>query len=145
VADHLGGRRIEHAVAVAAPPERVWRALADPAEAGRWAEGIVTLEPRPGGAVRFDWGELGAAHGRVVAVEPPHRLVFDWEGYPDASSTRIAFALAPDGAGTTVSLVHSGYGDGAEWDGVYNGEATGWVDLLDGLRRVAEGGDPERP
>ncbi|CAA9565464.1 MAG: hypothetical protein AVDCRST_MAG73-4115 [uncultured Thermomicrobiales bacterium] len=144
MADHRGGRRIEHEVAIAAPPERVWRALVEPVEAGRWAGGTVTLAPSPDGAVRFDWGEQGAVDGRVVALDPPRHLVMDWDGYPDPGTTRVAFALAPDGAGTAVSLVHSGYGDGVAWDGFFDGEATGWVDLLDALRRVVESGDHER-
>jgi uncharacterized protein YndB with AHSA1/START domain len=142
--EHLAGRRIEREVVIAAPPEVVFRALIDPALMSRWYAGDVRIEARPGGAVRFDWGDDGVVTGAVVAVDPPHRLVLDWREPPGASrpagaTTRIVFELAPAGAGTRLRLVHSGFGGGDDWDRLYDGEATGWGDLLEALRFLVEG------
>ena len=135
------GRRIVHLVPIAAPPERVWRALVDPAVMGRWLDGPVTLEPRPGGAFQVDWGDCGAVAGQVVAVDPPHRFVMDWDGYPDGASTRLTFALTATADQTEVSFVHAGYGKSEDRDAIYEGENSGWVDLLAALKRVVEGSD----
>lgn len=139
----LAGRRIEREVVIAAPPEAVFRALVDPALMSRWYAGDVRIEARPGGAVRFDWGDDGVVTGAVVAIEPPHRLVLDWReplGANQAAGaiTRIVFALAPEGAGTRLRLIHSGFGGGDDWDRLYEGETSGWGDLLEALRRLVE-------
>jgi len=102
---------------VAAPPARVWRAIAE--EIGRWwpagflssteAKRMV-LEPRVGGRVYEDRGD-GDASGllwyTVIGLEPGREirlsgeLTPDWGG-PARLSTR--WTLKPDGDGTLVRL-----------------------------------------
>jgi uncharacterized protein YndB with AHSA1/START domain len=67
-----------------APPEKVWRALAEP-------------------ALREAW--LGEG-GEVVEVRPPERLVLAWKC--DDPPSRIAFELRPgEGGGAHLTIVHS--------------------------------------
>lgn len=71
-----------------APPERVFAAHTDPALLRHWLLGPDGWEmtrcesdPRPGGAIRYDWAPVGGGEGgfhltaEYLAVEPPHRLV----------------------------------------------------------------------
>ena len=95
-----------------------------PAGAGRWwpkshhigqAEmQDAVMEPRAGGR----WYERGTdgsecEWGRVLAWEPPHRLVLawqlnaDWRYDPDLI-TEVEVRFTPDGQGTRVDLEHRG-------------------------------------
>lgn len=93
-----------------APVPAVWQALTDPAELSEWLmandfQAMVghkfrfTTEPRPG----FD----GIVQCEVVAVEPERRLAYTWVG--GGIRTLVEWELAPHGAGTSLTLVHSGF------------------------------------
>jgi uncharacterized protein YndB with AHSA1/START domain len=76
----------------AASPERVWRLWADPRQLERWwgpdpyPATVVDHDLRPGGHVSYYMtgpeGEQPKGYWRVIAVEPPHRLVFE-DGFAD--------------------------------------------------------------
>ena len=92
---------------IAAPPERVWAALTDPAvlTAGT---GITRLDGAPGPGARFRlWAEVSGARGfaiRVRAWEPPGFML--WEsGMPfGLFRGRRSFRLAAAGAGTDFAM-----------------------------------------
>ena len=72
----------------------------------------VILEPRPGGRI-FEQTADGreADWGRILAWEPPHRLVYTWhlrQDEADATVVEIRFDARPEG-GTTVSIEHRGW------------------------------------
>lgn len=129
------GRTIEREIILNAPPERVFRALTEPAELVRWFGDAAELDPRPGGALRFAWEEYGDQHGRVLEVDPPRRFVFAWDEGPELGETTIAIDLIPDGGGTRLRLVHTGFGVGGDWDRVYADTGGGWIEELEHLRR----------
>lgn len=54
-------RRLDH------PPEKVWRAVTEPARLAEWFPTTVTPDLRPGGAVGFGFGPAGA----VTDLDPP--------------------------------------------------------------------------
>jgi two-component system cell cycle response regulator DivK len=98
-----------------APAEKVFDAWLDPATAGEWLfatpEGEmlrVEIDPRPGGSysiVERRKGEDVLHTGVYEAVDRPERLVFTLRvpKYGDASS-RVSIDIAPDGAGSRLSL-----------------------------------------
>jgi uncharacterized protein YndB with AHSA1/START domain len=76
-----------------ASPDRIWKALTDPALVSQWwgpngcRVEVERLELRPGGRWRFvEHGAKGADGfaGRYREVSPPQRLVysFEWDGMP---------------------------------------------------------------
>ena len=75
-----------------APPERVWRAMTDPALIAQWwGRGnkvvIEKFEPTRGGHWRFVEHAPDGVHGfegRFREVTPPERVVqtFEWDGMP---------------------------------------------------------------
>jgi uncharacterized protein YndB with AHSA1/START domain len=122
----IRGSAIEHEVVLAHPPERVWRALADPAELGAWlmpndfrAEPghRFTLDARP---------ELGFVDGEVLEARPPRLLRCRWSGV--FGDTVVTFELAPAGRGTRLRVTHSGWAD--ERRGQRDGFDQGWHDKL---------------
>ena len=127
---------IRQEIRLAAPPERVFAVLTDQIDLWwtapyRMTEGgRVTLEPRIGGELREEApsGHV-AVWGRVEEVAPGRLLVLAGTvGMQTAVSGRVRFALAPEGAGTTLSLSHMAVGPLAE--GVAERYAAGWADLL---------------
>jgi uncharacterized protein YndB with AHSA1/START domain len=110
-----------------APVERVWRAFTERGELARWF-GDVRGELRAGGTLR---AHVGAAHpvtARVLRCEPPERLGVSWwyEGsHPDAVD-EVDVVLKPDGAGTSLELMHRSSAPGDFWNGV----GPGWEEWL---------------
>ena len=94
----------------------------------------VILEPRPGGRI-FERTADGreADWGRIVAWEPPHRLVYTWhlrQDEADATEVEIRFDARPEG-GTTVSIEHRGWERlGARGPDRREANERGWGGLL---------------
>jgi uncharacterized protein YndB with AHSA1/START domain len=99
-------------VVVPAPPEEVFRWFVQPELLVRWIGSSAQLEPRPGGAFRFQITKGQWCSGRYLEVVPGRRVVVTW-GWesgaipvPPGSST-VAVDLLEHPEGTLVRLVHS--------------------------------------
>ena len=134
--------RFELEFTVSATPEQVWDAIASADGISAWML-QTELDPREGGAVRFDMGPDGASEGTVTAFEPTRRIVYeeDWAtlvGHAGADVTPLVteFLVEAQSGGTcVVRVVTSAYGTGADWEHEFWGEMeTGWAPMLDRLR-----------
>ena len=104
----------------------------------------IHLEPWDGG--RFyerliDGDEIQV--GRVTACDPPRHLAFSWRGVAWTAETQVEVDFRPEGVGTRVDLVHSGFellGDTGQE--VRDGFAGGWPRVLQALSAIA--GESER-
>lgn len=120
---------------IVAPPDRVWRALTDPALLAAWFwpprfETAVELDPREGGAYRIASGPAAlAVAGTVVAIDPQRSLTLTWRWDGDDADTRVTIALTPDTAGTRVTVRHDGFADGE----TAARHVQGWNDCLERL------------
>lgn len=128
--------RIEREQTYPHPPERVWRALTEPAELGVWLM-PTDFTPRAGSRFTFDARpELGIVDGEVLAVEPPRLLRCRWSGV--FGDTVVTFTLVPVEGGTRLRVEHTGWGEAgrAHRDGFDQGWqsklATDLPALLDG-------------
>lgn len=92
-------------------PEKVWRALTDPALLTQWLLPIVELNLQPGSAFTFKTqaypGWDGIVNCRLLEIDPPRRLSYAWT--VPFLDTVVTFTLAPTSAGTRLSLVQSGF------------------------------------
>jgi len=97
------------------------------------------FEQRVGGRVYERTGDEEHLWGYVTAWEPPSRIGLDWRVNPKNPPTDIEVTFTPEGKGTRVEVVHSGwerFGENAQESfESYNG---GWVPVLEGFRRVAD-------
>jgi uncharacterized protein YndB with AHSA1/START domain len=95
------------------PPEKVWRALTDPALLAEWLLPVaVGLRLEPGAAFTFTAppqpGWDGVVHCRFAEVEAHRKLSYTW--VVGDMDTVVTFTLAPTASGgTRLSLVHSGF------------------------------------
>jgi uncharacterized protein YndB with AHSA1/START domain len=61
-----------------ASPEVVWGFWVDPERMVRWMGATATLEPRPGGAFRIDYGQGDRIAGEYLELDEPRRLTLRW-------------------------------------------------------------------
>ncbi|MGA9582280.1 MAG: SRPBCC family protein [Allosphingosinicella sp.] len=113
--------RIEKSIVIAAPVERVWRALTDHEEFGAWfrvkLEGPFVLGETSRGRVTHPGYEHVRWEAQVVAMEAPSLFAYTWHPYavdPDKDysaepRTRVEFRLEPAGEGTNLTVVESGF------------------------------------
>lgn len=93
------------------PPQKVWRALTEPALLSEWLLPIVELKLQPGAEFTFKappqphWD--GIVNARMIEVEPHKRLSYRW--VVGDIDTVVTFTLTPTAAGTRLSLVQSGF------------------------------------
>jgi uncharacterized protein YndB with AHSA1/START domain len=133
VAD-LGAGTILATVEIAAPPERVFRALTSD-EVTRWWGSTDTYrttewvgDVRPGGRWRAAGvgadGQTFAVEGEFREIDPPRRLVQTWRApWDGGNETVITYRLDPIDGGTRVTMRHEGFG---ERSASCHGHAHGW-------------------
>jgi uncharacterized protein YndB with AHSA1/START domain len=117
---------VERTIEIAAPAGVVWQYWLDPARIVRWMGTQASIEARPGGAIRVEYGNGAVMSGAIVELEEPVRLVFTW-GWedpsevvrPGGSTVEVAFDTVP--GGTRVRVRHSGLPEGER-----AGHGEGW-------------------
>ena len=141
--------RIERHVVIDAPVQRVWELITTGEHLGRWfADAGAEIDLRPGGALSLTWRKHGTFHGRVEAVEPPHRFAYRWLSTVESqaepvpgNSTLAEFTLAREGEGTRVAVVETGFAslecDPAERTAALKSHTSGWAAELDELAAYA--------
>ncbi|HEU4326360.1 MAG TPA: SRPBCC family protein [Roseiflexaceae bacterium] len=117
-------RRLPH------PPEKVWRAITEPAHLAAWFPAAVQLELRLGAEVRFDFGDGSGPtpDGVITALDPPRAFGFSW------GSDLLFFELHADGAGCRLVFTHT-FDDRAGAASF----ASGWQVCLDALEAMLDG------
>ena len=136
---------VDQRVRIAAPPERVWRALTDVADLRRWLFESADADVRDGGSWRFTFPHWPSARGlnhpalnfggpivelvpgRVLAVqfEPPYWGV-------------LRFEVSPAGDGTDLRITQRGFEGNEEWLADFRG---GWGSFSDRLALLCEVGE----
>ncbi|GAA2827728.1 SRPBCC family protein [Crossiella cryophila] len=106
--------RIERQIQIAAPVERVWAVLTEPAHLAQWLGQTAEVDLRPGGSATFGWTEYGTTRAVLERVEPPRFFSYRWnmvdEGPVEAGKTTLVeFTLAEDGGGTSLTVVETGF------------------------------------
>ncbi|WP_208027608.1 SRPBCC family protein [Rhabdothermincola sediminis] len=128
---------IVHELTIAAPPERVFRALTDTTELGRWWGGSITGEVREGGDLRCKGDR--PLHLRIDTLDAPELVHFDvLDGPEEWTGTQIAIRVEPDPEGS-ASVVRFWHGGWEYDDGSLPRVSFGWALDLEALRRSIEG------
>jgi uncharacterized protein YndB with AHSA1/START domain len=108
------------------PPEKVWRALTDPALLERWLLPVIDLKLEPGSAFTFKTqaypGWDGTVNCRVVEIEAYRKLSYTWS--VPFLDTVVTFTLTPTASGTRLSLVQSGFKTDQKRE--FGGARYGW-------------------
>ncbi|MCF3935908.1 SRPBCC family protein [Acuticoccus sp. M5D2P5] len=110
---------IEKEVRIAAPVDRVWRALTDYREFGTWfrvaLDGPFEVGRSVRGTMTYPGHEGAPFEATIEVMETPRRFVYSWvpdgagDGGPDEPRTRVEFTLMPTEAGTTLVVRETGF------------------------------------
>ena len=141
---HLIGRTLEKELFIKASPQRVFQALTEKEDLERWFLVKAEVDLRPGGAIRFEWGPGVFNVGKILVLDPPHLLSYSWEAL-EPSPTTITFELTAENDGTRLRLIHTGIGEGEDWDTYYTSVNSGWNAHLNNLTAWLEIGICEPP
>ena len=149
---HAAERAIDKDIVVAAPIQAVWQSWTTKAGIESFFAPEAEIEPRVGGAFHIhinpfgEPGMKGADDMRFMALQAPTMLSFDWNAPPSLPEIRkqrtfVVVRLADvDGKSTRVSLHHTGWGDGAEWDKAYAYFDRAWGNVLTNLKKRHDSG-----
>jgi uncharacterized protein YndB with AHSA1/START domain len=112
------------------PPEKVWRALTEPAHFNQWYPIAVEMDLRIGGMIRAlaEDGEEPGPDAVITELDPPHVFAFR-EG-----DDLLQWELKPDGDGCLLIFTHTF--DDRPASASY---AAGWHDCLDAMEMVLDG------
>jgi uncharacterized protein YndB with AHSA1/START domain len=121
-------RRIEHDAFYPHAPERVWRALVDPAELAAWLM-PTDFAPAVGHEFSLETGDdhVGTIHGEVLEIDEPKLLRCRWSGV--FGDTEVTFELFPEDDGTRLRVVHDGWTEPLPAE--HPGFDDGWRQKLD--------------
>ena len=145
-------RAIEKSVDIAATLDQAW-------DAWPTRDGIVSffapdaqVESRVGGAFQI-YIDPGAAPGskgaddmRFMAIQPKKMISFDWNApphLPEARAQRSFVVVRFEPLGdklTRVTLHHTGWGSGGQWDAAYVYFYRAWGTVLGNLKKRFEAG-----
>ncbi len=140
---------ITRTVAVAAPQQRTWEALTDPAAIEQWwGHPAVFPDGIHAGALgTFEWVGHGLMPMRVERFDAPHHFDLLWgelgDAEPGENASLVRFSLVPDGPErTVVTVVESGFDrlGTAERRAAMEENVKGWTLVLDGFVRYVESG-----
>jgi len=128
--------RIERTVELAHPPARVWAALTTAEGLAAWFGNQATIDLRPGGSAQMTWDSGDRADMRIERIEEPSVFGFTWHiyGLPDDDPRRtyVEFTLEPDGVGTKLTVVESGFAQlpADAHHEAFDGNTKGWASEL---------------
>lgn len=129
---------------VAAPPGEVSRAFTHPTLLRDWLCDAAASEARPGGHLFLNWRFVNGPQGYSVAGTyqqiTPEQVIFTWHGSGDPGPTTVTVICADEDGQTRASLVHSGLGEGPEWEALARRWAVEWPAALENLQSVLEKG-----
>jgi uncharacterized protein YndB with AHSA1/START domain len=153
---------VQAVVEIAAPPDVVFHALADPEELAAWLGGdaggdgrgpAVPDGPPPLAAAGRSWrapalgpdGAPGSVCGEYLVVDPPRRLESTWRAsWDDFAPDRVRFELTPievGGApGTRLTLTHLRGTAGWQVTAQAAASPNGWPSAWAGARASARPG-----
>lgn len=136
-------------IQIAAPPERVFQALVDPAQVVQWwgQAGIYRCtkfenELRVGGT----WRSIGVdgngrpfeIAGEYLEIDRPKLVASTWVAtWTGDAKTRVRWELEQSGNGTLVRICHSGFAAHPELTQAYRG----WPRMLGWLQALLERGE----
>lgn len=133
-----------YSIFIKATPQAIWDAITTPEFTQKYFFGShITVTPSEFVGTDADGNDL--VRGRVLEIDPPHRLVHAWRALYDPETaveedSRVSWEIeAQDGGYSKLTVVHDQL-EGAPKTA--ESVAGGWMFVLSGLKSVLETGQP---
>ncbi|MFD4422057.1 SRPBCC family protein [Agromyces sp. NPDC058484] len=148
---HEGTFTVRRTIRIAAPIEKVWRAVTEPEHISRWFGHTVLDGTGPGASGTITFTDYGAVPLRVEAVDAPRSVSYRWgnddalgklpDAVDDDTSTVFTFTLEAEAGGTRLTVVETGFERTSDPAANMESHAEGWVSELDKLVALLEGAE----
>ncbi len=137
---------------LASTRDRVWGMWTTVEGLAAWLCLRANVDPEVGGAYELFWNpdeskplSDSTAGCRVLSIDRPRLLEVSWRGAdevgqvmnaPGAPTTQVSVRLFPTLTGTRLELLHTGWGDGPEWERARAFFEAAWTNAFERLRTV---------
>jgi len=140
---------VRRTIRIAAPVEKVWRAVTEPEHISRWFGRTVLDGSGVGAQGTMTFDGYGDVPIRVEAIDAPHSVTYRWgnddalgrlpDAVDDDTSTVFTFTLEPLADGTQLTVVETGFDRTSDPLANMASHGEGWVSELDKLVALLEG------
>jgi uncharacterized protein YndB with AHSA1/START domain len=121
----------------------VWPLISTGPGLDKWVAHVDRFDAAPGGMFRLTsryQGRQIVEEGRIEEITPESRVALSWEWIGEAwgAPTRVEFLIEPEAPGSSLSVIHSGFGAIAadRQFAARRNYAAAWPDVLSDLRRL---------
>jgi uncharacterized protein YndB with AHSA1/START domain len=138
--------RIERTVHLSRTPAQVWQALTTAEGLSAWFGERASIDLRPGGAATLTFAGGVTVDMRIERVEEPAVFAYTWRlpdlPEDDPRRTYVEFTLDPDGDGTVLRVVETGFAQlpPDTRRATYDSHSEGWTRELAELVEHLDGG-----
>lgn len=134
---------IERSIWIAAPRERVWQAVTDPAQIARWFAPGASLSQK-GDIICVRIGDKEMEVAVVELIDPPRQLTT--RQLPDRLLA-TTYTLEEENGGTRFTVTEAGFEALSEdaWKERFEQDSKGWEMALENLKAYIDGRDLPRP
>jgi uncharacterized protein YndB with AHSA1/START domain len=147
VVDH-DALTVRRTIRIAAPVEKVWRAVTEPERISQWFGRTVLLGDSVGAEGTITWPDGPAIPIRVEEMDPPRMVSYRWrndetdaalaEDLDAGPSTVFTFTIEPVDGGTQLTVVETGFATLTDPAGALESHREGWDGELDKLVALLE-------
>lgn len=140
---------VRRSIQIAAPVEKVWRAVAEPEHVSRWFGRTVLNGTGVGATGTMTFPDYDVIPLRIEEFEEPRRISYRWnnddalgklpDAVDEATSTVFTFTLEESDGGTRLSVVESGFDRTSDPLANLESHRTGWDLELDKMVALVEG------
>lgn len=139
---------VRRTVQIAAPIEKVWRAVTEPEHITQWFGRAEFDGAGVGARGTLTFDDYGSVPLRIEAREEPRMISYRWGNddalgslaaeVDDEHSTVFTFTLEPNADGTQLTVVETGFETTSDPAANLESHRTGWNDELDKLVALLE-------
>jgi uncharacterized protein YndB with AHSA1/START domain len=133
-------QRTGQSVTIESTRELAFEAMTRDSELREWFCDQAWTDVRPGGRYALHWNQGYHVEGRFLELDVPRRAVIAWRGTGEPGDTTVEVTVGEAGGGVEVTVVHGGFGPGAEWNGPLGEARKGWDVGLENLKSTLETG-----
>jgi uncharacterized protein YndB with AHSA1/START domain len=151
-----GDRVLQQSIDIASPPSCPWRALTDEEGIKSFGVKVAHVEMKNGGVIEEGFSPTAKIGGtdtirhRIIAYLPERLLVLRNEQTPPNlphaelyKNVVQVISVEPRGPGKTrLTISHTGYGAGVDYDELYTFFRTHNPEFLIGAKKLCEGAKP---
>jgi uncharacterized protein YndB with AHSA1/START domain len=132
---------IMHLIPIAAPPEKVFAALATQAGLRSWWTADTVADEKAGGKAEFGFDKHAFVFRMSIeTLDPPRRVVWKCHGdSPEWVGTTLTWTITPTEAGSQLRFTQSGWREMTDMVATCN---STWGELMYRLKDTVEGKNP---